>query len=227
MTQDNSKLNAARKAMEWVRDGMVIGLGTGSTANNFIQELGNQIQQKGMKISAVASSYSSSLLSRKVNINPVSFDSVAAIDLYVDGADEVDPKKNLIKGRGGAMVQEKLLAESAKIFLVVVDESKIVPELGVHASVPVEVLPVAYSSVSRRLTSLGGTPVLRMAQQKFGPLITDQGNYVLDVKFQSGADFPSLDSAINNIPGVLGHGIFINLATMVIVGKKDGVQVLE
>ncbi|MFC1585878.1 ribose-5-phosphate isomerase RpiA [Fibrobacterota bacterium] len=227
MIESNPKLEAARKAMEWVNSGQIIGLGTGSTANFFIEELGNKIKHDNLKVTVTSSSFSSTLLARKLNIPISTFESIGNIDLYVDGADEVDPEKNLIKGRGASMVQEKILAASSDVFLVIVDSSKLVNKLGAKARVPVEVLPCARIPASRSLASMGGEPELRMAVKKDGPVITDQGNFILDVKFSPDAGLPSLDTAINNIPGVLGHGIFTNLATKIIVGEKTGTRVIE
>ena len=145
----------------------------------------------------------------------------------MDGADEVDPDMNLIKGRGGAMVQEKILAECAGEFLVIVDDSKLVPKLGTSFPLPVETLPAASASVEKRLLSLNGTPSLRMAEKKDGPVITDQGNFILDVKFPGGFNLVDINNQINSIPGVLGHGLFLDLAAKIIVGKSSGVEVLE
>jgi ribose 5-phosphate isomerase A len=148
---------------------------------------------------------------------------VDRLDIALDGADEVDPQKNLIKGRGAAHTREKIVDASADLFVAVVDDSKMVRRLGEKCPVPVEVIPMGLVLAVRRLKSLGGSPVLREAVRKDGPVITDEGNFVVDVRFHPIEDPKALESEINNIPGVVDNGLFVNMTDMVIIGVcSDG-----
>ncbi|MBF0433144.1 MAG: ribose-5-phosphate isomerase RpiA [Fibrobacteria bacterium] len=226
MNSNELKQQVAEKALDWVKDKSVIGLGTGSTARYFIQGLREKIQKENLDVTTVTSSFGSAQLAQELGIPMVSFESVASIDVYVDGADEVDPDNNLIKGQGAAMVQEKILAAASKSFIVIVDDSKLVSHLCEKFPVPVEVIPMAWSKVWRTLESLGATLSIRQAVGKDGPIITDQGNLIIDSTFPATANFAKLDTEINNIPGVLGHGIFLNMATKIIVGSDSGIKLI-
>lgn len=203
---------------------MVVGLGTGSTATYFIQELGRRIKSEGLVIQGVPSSYACFTLARKAGIPLVAMDQIDRVDLYADGADEVDPHKGLLKGRGAAMLGEKILAEAADRFLVLVDEGKLVQRLGTRFPVPVETLPAAQSLVEARLKAMGAQVTLRPAGGKDGPVVTDAGNLVLDAVFPAGADWPAVDSALVALPGVVGHGLFLRYASKseVLIGAADG-----
>lgn len=211
-----------------VTSGMVVGLGTGSTATWFIKELGRRIKAEGLDIKGVPSSFACSALARKENIPLIGMDQVSRVDLYADGADEVDPSKGLLKGRGAAMLGEKLLAEACDRFLVIVDEGKLVQRLGLRFPVPVEVLPAALCLVEDRLKSLGAQVALRPAGGKDGPVVTDQGNLVLDAVFPADTDWKAMDGILDGMPGVAEHGLFLRYAAKseVLVGTADGVRTL-
>lgn len=222
-------LEAAKK----VEDGMVVGLGTGSTATHFVRELARRIREENLSVRCVPSSIACSLLARAEGISLLSVDQVTYVDLYVDGADEVSPDKGLIKGRGAAMVGEKLLAEACDAFIVIVDSGKMVQRLGQKFPIPVEIMPSAIGLVPRGITALGGNPVLRKAAGKDGPVVTDNGNLVLDVVFSpapgsASPDWRALDAALDSIPGVVGHGLFLRYAgkSTVLVGTSGGVRIL-
>lgn len=208
------------EAARMVGDGAVVGLGTGSTAVFMIAELGRRIRDENLKVVGIPTSYDAAVLARTHGIPVRTLDDVDHIDIAIDGADEVDPGKQLIKGRGAAHTREKIIDGMAAQFVVVVDETKLVDRLGTKFPVPVEVLPLALSPVMRRLRDLGGVPELRTGGgKKDGPVITDQGNMVVDVRF-NGIDNPhDLECAINNIPGVLENGLFVDLATLILVGR--------
>ena len=173
----------------------------------------------------VTTSFQGEVLAAELNIPLLSLNAVDRIDLAIDGADEVDPSFQLIKGGGACHVQEKLVAAMADRFVVVVDSTKLVDRLNLDFLLPVEVLPGAWRQIQKTLASMGGSAELRMAQRKAGPVVTDQGNLVLDVKLEGGiADPASLEKAINNVPGVLENGLFVNLTDEVLVGEiSDGV----
>lgn len=205
---------------------MIVGLGTGSTATFFVKELGRRIREESLKIQGVPSSYACSLLARAEGIPLLSMDQVSRVDLYADGADEVDPGKGLIKGRGAAMLREKLLVEAADVFLVIVDESKLVTRLGARFPVPVEVLPQAVSLVESRLRGARAQVTLRPAGGKDGPVVTDNGNLVLDAVFPADADWPVVDAWLDGLPGVAGHGLFLRWAAKseVLVATATGMR---
>jgi ribose 5-phosphate isomerase A len=219
--QNRMKQAVAEAAVEQIHDGMVLGLGSGSTAALMIQALGERLRRGALRdITGVATSFQGEVLAAELGIPLQSLNAVARIDLAIDGADEVDPSFQLIKGGGACHVQEKLVAHRADRFVVVVDASKLVERLNRTFLLPVEVLPGAWRQVQGDLASLGGTAELRMAVRKAGPVVTDQGNLVLDVKFADGiADPASLEPTINNLPGVLENGLFVNLTDQVLVGE--------
>lgn len=216
------------EAAKQVKDGMTVGLGTGSTAAHFIRELARRIREEKLSIRCVPSSFACSILAREIGVPLLSVDQVSRVDLYVDGADEVAPDKGLIKGRGAAMVGEKLLCEACDAFIVIVDGGKLVPSLGQKFPVPVEIMPGALLIAQRSILALGGKPVLRQAAGKDGPVVTDNGNLILDVNFPTGSDWRALDAALDSLPGVVGHGLFLRYApkSQVLVGSNGGVRVL-
>jgi len=224
--QNQMKQAVAEAAVEQFRDGMIVGLGSGSTAALMIQGLGQRLASGQLKdIVGVTTSFQGEVLAAELGIPLLSLNAVDRIDLAIDGADEVDPSFQLIKGGGACHVQEKLVAARADRFIVVVDSTKLVDRLNLGFLLPVEVLPGAWRQVQQQLTGMGGAAELRMAQRKAGPVVTDQGNLVLDVRFNGGiADPVALEREINNIPGVLENGLFVNLADDVLVGEvSDGV----
>ena len=219
--QDQMKQAVAAAATEQIRSGMVVGLGSGSTAALMIQALGAKLQSGELSdIVGVPTSFQGEGLAAELGIPLQSLNAVDRIDLAIDGADEVDPAFQLIKGGGACHVQEKLVAVRAKRFVVVVDSTKLVDTLNLGFLLPVEVLPGAWRQVQGQLKAMGGEAQLRMAVKKAGPVVTDQGNLVLDVKFAGGIGDPAaLEAAINNIPGVLENGLFVNLTDQVLVGE--------
>lgn len=224
--QNQMKQAVAEAAVEQFRDGMIVGLGSGSTAALMIQGLGQRLASGQLKdIVGVTTSFQGEVLAAELGIPLLSLNAVDRIDLAIDGADEVDPSFQLIKGGGACHVQEKLVAARADRFIVVVDSTKLVDRLNLGFLLPVEVLPGAWRQVQQQLTGMEGAAELRMAQRKAGPVVTDQGNLVLDVRFNGGiADPVALEREINNIPGVLENGLFVNLADDVLVGEvSDGV----
>ena len=219
--QNQMKQAVAKAAVNKIQNGMILGLGSGSTAALMIEALALKIKSGEIKdIVGVTTSFQGEVLATELGIPLKSLSSVSEIDLAIDGADEVDPKFQLIKGGGACHVQEKLVAALAKKFIVVVDSTKLVKKLNLDFKLPVEVLPTAWKQVQKTLIDLGGEGNLRMAQKKAGPVVTDQGNLILDLKFRNGIDQPELlESQINNIPGVLENGLFTNLTDEVLVGK--------
>ena len=221
--QNQMKLAVAQAAVDQIQDGMILGLGSGSTAALMIEALAHKIKSREIKdIVGVTTSFQGEVLASELGIPLKSLSSVSEIDLAIDGADEVDPKFQLIKGGGACHVQEKLVAALARKFIIVVDSTKLVKKLNLDFKLPVEVLPSAWKQVQKTLINLGGEGSLRMAQKKAGPIVTDQGNLILDCTFIDGIDEPELlESQINNIPGVLENGLFVNLTDEVLVGKVE------
>ena len=224
--QIQTKRAVAAAAVDQIKDGMVVGLGSGSTAASMIEALGLKLSSGELhEIVGVPTSFQGEVLASDLGIPLLSLPAVKHIDLAIDGADEVDPAFQLIKGGGACHVQEKLVATRAERFVVVVDSSKIVDRLNLGFKLPVEVIPSAWRQVKTRLSELGGESDLRMGQRKAGPVVTDQGNLVLDVLISGGIeDAATLELAINNIPGVLENGLFVNLTSEVLVGEiNEGV----
>jgi len=206
---------AAESAVIQVANGMVVGLGTGSTAEFVLQALAARIRE-GLRITGVPTSERTSARARELGI-PLAVD--VATDIAIDGADEVDPQLNLIKGRGGALLREKIVAQSSTRFIIVVDESKLVAQLGVGL-LPIEVVQFGWQATARRILGLGGKPQRR-------DLITDNGNYILDCAFGPIENPPSLAAELDRITGVVEHGLFIGLAAEVHVGQASGVRILK
>lgn len=218
------KQQVGKAAADRVKSGSIVGLGTGSTTAYTIQFLGERLQSGDLKdIKGVPTSFQASVLSKQYGIPLVTLDEIDHMDIAIDGADEVDPNKNLIKGGGAAHTREKLVDALADQFIVVVDSSKLVDKLGSTFLLPVEVLPMAITPVMRAIEKLGGKPTLRMGVKKAGPVITDEGNMVIDVKFDSIENPAELEKTLNNIPGVLENGLFVGVADIILVGEiKDG-----
>ncbi|BBM68637.1 ribose-5-phosphate isomerase RpiA [Rhodothermus marinus] len=220
---DRAKKAAGEKVAAMVEPGMRLGLGTGSTAAWAIRALGRRVREEGLRVVGVPTSYAAEQLARAEGIPLVTLADVEALDLAFDGADEVSPELNLIKGRGAAHTREKVVASLARRFVVLVDASKLVDRLGTRWPVPIEVLPMAAEPVLRQLRRMGAEPVLRMGKCKDGPVVTDQGFWVIDARFPDGIDDPhALAVTLSTMPGVLDHGLFLGLATDVLVGQADG-----
>jgi ribose 5-phosphate isomerase A len=216
------KRAAAEKALELVQDGMLLGLGSGSTAKYFTEGVGRLVAD-GMKVRCVPTSRATAEMAAELGI-PIVQDPVGPIDLAVDGADEVDPMLNLIKGRGGALFREKLVAEAARRFIVVVDESKLVRQLGAK-ELPVEVLPFLWRTTAERLTALGASLTVRGGEE--APYITDNGNLILNLLVEGGIkDAAALGKALKGTSGVVEHGLFVGLTDTLIVGGAEGPKVV-
>ena len=221
----DAKKIAAERAAAYVTDNMVVGLGTGSTVFHSIHKLGEMVKQ-GLQIRTVSSSVESEQIARELNIPSVDFSDITAIDLYIDGADEVDENHNLIKGGGGALLREKIIAFNSRRYIVVADESKLVSSLG-KFPLPVEVVGFGLSLTLNRIRELGAEVVVRKKGGK--DFITDNGNLTADCRFITIADPEQLNQRLHAIPGVVETGIFLKeLVSQVVVGYVDGtVQVLE
>jgi ribose 5-phosphate isomerase A len=220
--QDALKQAAAEKALELVRDGMLVGLGSGSTVRYFTEGVGRLVAD-GMKLRGVPTSRATAALAAELGI-PVVEDLVGPIDLAVDGADEVDPSLGLIKGRGGALFREKLVAAAAKRFVCVVDESKVVDRLG-KGVLPVEVLPFLWRTTAERLARL--CTGLKVRDGEEAPYVTDNGNLILDLSFETGIeDAAELAAALKGTTGVVEHGLFLDMTDSCVVAGADGPRVL-
>ncbi|MHA1239103.1 MAG: ribose-5-phosphate isomerase RpiA [Candidatus Odinarchaeia archaeon] len=220
-----AKKNAAFKALKEIKDGQVIGIGSGSTVSYLIKFLGEKIKSRELDILAVPSSYQSFYELVNAGVKVTSLDEHPQLDITIDGADEVDGNFNMIKGGGAALTREKIIASVAKKVVIIVDYTKITEKLG-SKPVPVEVIPFAFKPVYLTLQKMGGKPVLRMGKHKMGPVITDNGNLIIDVKFSEITDPENFEWKINNIPGVVENGIFYNLVDALYVGYEDKVEIL-
>ncbi|NPA47818.1 MAG: ribose-5-phosphate isomerase RpiA [Thermococci archaeon] len=221
------KKAVAREALKFVEDDMVVGLGTGSTTSYFIEYLGKLIAEEELEIYGIPTSYQSRILAVENGIPLASLDEFDGVDLAVDGADEVDPELNLIKGRGAALTMEKCIEYRAGTFVVLVDESKLVGRLGKRMPVPVEVIPAVWRVVAEELEVFNARAELRMAEKKDGPVVTDNGNFIIDAMFPRIDDPLDLEVELNTIPGVIENGIFADMADVVLVGTGEGVRRLE
>ncbi len=225
------KKKAAINAVEEnIKENMIVGIGSGSTVVYAVQKLGELNKEKSLNLKCIPSSFQAYQLIVENGLDLVSLEQFPEIDIDFDGADEVDNELNLIKGGGGCLVQEKILASNSKKLIIIVDFRKNSGKLGRNwkKGVPIEVVPMAYFPIMTKFKNLGGTPILRMAQSKSGPLITDNGNFIIDVDFGE-IDKPlELNRKIKNIPGVVDTGFFIEMASKVYVGTRNGdVIILE
>ena len=220
--QDELKKKAALRAVDFIDSGMVIGLGTGSTAKFAIERIGEKIHSGDLQdIVGIPSSERTEILARKLNIPLTDLEAHPAIDLTIDGADEVDPDLNVIKGGGGALLREKIIAQASRRNIIIVDESKLSPQLGTKWAVPIEVVPFAQKTEQIFLESIGGSVTLRVDESN-APYRTNQNNCILDTNFGPISDPGGLVSRLNERAGIIEHGLFLGLATDVIVaGAKD------
>ncbi len=214
----NAKQSAACKAVEYIKAGMIVGLGTGSTAYWAIQYLAEKVKQ-GLKITAVATSAETEKIALQCGITVVALDAVDCIDIDIDGADEVDDNMNLVKGGGGALLREKIVAAASREFIVIAGNNKRVKVLG-KFPLPVELVPFGWQHTAGQLAALGCSTSLR---EKSGKIFTtDSGNYIIDCYFGAIPEPAVLEQQINNIPGVVDNGLFVKMATRVILGCDDG-----
>lgn len=220
----NDKQRVAQHAVQQVQNGMIIGLGTGSTANFFIEELARRHQQEGLKFKTVASSVVSTIKAQQLGLPMIAIEHIDGLDLYVDGADEVAPDLTLLKGRGYDLVREKLLAKAADSFLVLIDNSKRVKRIGENFPIPIEVTPFAWKLVQRSVAAIGGHGTLRPTPNQDGLLVTSHGSLVLDVVFEANIDGKTLNERLNAIPGIVEHGIFCGLTRAVFCGHDGQVE---
>jgi ribose 5-phosphate isomerase A len=231
MSADVAKINAAAAAVDIVRDGMTLGLGTGSTAAHFVRLLGRRVAS-GLSIRGVPTSEATLRLAQECRVPLIEVDRVGAIDLAVDGADEVDPEFRLIKGGGAALLREKIVAAAARHFVVIADESKMVGRLGAFP-LPVEVTPFGYTLTAAKVylalrdTGCAGTDVALRERAPGTPVVTDGGNFVLDCRCNAIPDAETLAARLKAIVGVVEHGLFLGMARTVIVGRGRGAEVLE
>jgi len=220
----NDKERVAKHAAKLVKDGMLVGLGTGSTADYFIEELVRRRNEEGLQVTTAASSVVSMLKAQQAGLPLVAMEHLTRLDLYVDGADEVAPDNTLLKGQGADLVREKILARASDQFIVLVDQSKMVDSIGERFPIPVEVMPFAWQMVRQRLMELGGRGALRKNSNGNGLAVTSYGSLVLDMFFDSELDSTQVDSILNAMPGVVEHGIFSQLASVVFLAVEGQVK---
>ncbi len=222
--QDRLKKEAGVSAVDFVESGMILGLGTGSTTKFALEEIGKRLKEGRLKdIIGICSSIQTENSAKDLGIPITSFDDKQELDLTIDGADEVDPELNLIKGGGGALLREKVLAQSSKRNIMIVDESKLSPMLGTHFAVPIEVIPFAWRPVSVFIKSLGADPVLRL-KENGDPYTTDQDNYILDSNFGPIPNLDELAGKLGQKAGIAEFGLFLGTATEVIIATSNGIR---
>jgi ribose 5-phosphate isomerase A len=225
MPTHDGKRNAGEYAARFVENGMTLGLGTGSTTEHFLRRLGERIHAEGLSVRGVCTSRATEASAKKAGIPIRSLDEVESIDLTVDGADEIDAGFRMIKGGGGALLREKVVASLTKFEVIVVGPGKVVSKLGIGFPLPIEVVPFAVEAVRRELAKIG--EVTRRARDG-APFVTDNGNAILDVRFRGGIEDPvGLEAALDRIPGVVETGLFIGLAHRLVVGTDDGNVTVE
>lgn len=220
----NDKQCVAEQAALQIEDGMIVGLGTGSTANYFIEAIAKRRLNEGLNFQVVASSVVSAIKARELGLPLLAVEHIEHIDLYVDGADEVTQDMTLLKGRGADLVREKLLAKASDRFLVLIDASKRVEHIGQIYPIPVEVMPFAWQIVQRSLSEIGGQSKLRANPSQDGLVVTGYGSLVLDTMFDAAIEPRELNDALNAIPGIVEHGIFYGLASAVFCAHEGHVQ---
>ncbi len=223
----NDKELVAFEAAKLVKNDMVIGLGTGSTANYFIEHLAKRQADEGLHISTVASSTISAIKAKDCGLPLLAISQISQLDLYVDGADEISPKLTLLKGRGQDLVMEKLLATAAKQFVVVADKSKLVNRIGEKFIIPIEVMPSAWQMVKHQLEKHGAEGDIRLNMSKDNVAISAQGNYILDMKFPTSLDEKVLNDLLNATPGIVEHGVFYGLTQQVLIADNGQIEVMS
>ena len=225
---EKAKKNAALEAVKHVKDGFIVGLGSGSTAAYAIEEIGDRIKREGLRVLGVPTSYQSVMLAVRCGIPLTTLEEHPKLDLAIDGADQIDEKLNLIKGMGGALTREKIVASASEKLVIVADESKKVKVLGENNHpVPIEALPFAATLVMRKLEEIGGKPRLRERMEKVGPVVTDNGNLLIDVDFGLIKKPTDVENKLKKISGIVETGLFIEMADTVYVGKRYTVEKME
>jgi len=225
--REEAKRKAAIAAVKHVKDGDVVGLGTGSTVLYAILEIGRMVREGELDIVGIPTSEKTKSIAIDAGIPLTTLDEHPEPDIAIDGADQVDRELNMIKGLGAALTREKILESAAKLLVIVVDETKLTNKLGLEQVVPVEVLPFAVTPVSKALRKMGGNPILRASNSEGKPIKTDNSNFIIDVDFGPIEHPTVLEKEINMIPGVIECGLFLGMADVVYVGCKDGVKKLE
>ncbi|HEY8118261.1 MAG TPA: ribose-5-phosphate isomerase RpiA [Methylophilaceae bacterium] len=220
----NDKQLVALQAAKHVQDGMLVGLGTGSTANYFIEELARRKNEEGLRVTGASSSVVSAIKAQELGLPLVALEHISKLDLYVDGADEVTPDYTLLKGRGYDLVKEKLLAKASDKFIVVIDQTKLVSRIGEKFAIPIEVIPFAWRLAKQSLEKLGGQGQLRQTANKDGLVMTSHGSLVLDMSFDPSLDGKALNEVLNNTPGVVEHGIFYGLTSAIFLAQDGKVE---
>jgi len=224
---ENAKKRAALEAVKHVKDRYVIGLGSGTTAAYAILEIGKIIRQKKWHILGVPTSHQAFLLAVDCGIPVTTLNEHPRLDLTIDGVDQLDKDLNMIKGMGGALTREKIVALASKQNVIVADKTKLVKKLGTDHPVPVEVLPFAVATVTSKIREIGGKPILRVREGKVGPVVTDNGNFILDVNFESIKSLDRLDAQVRLIPGVIETGFFLKIAHIAYIGDSSSVQKIQ
>jgi ribose 5-phosphate isomerase A len=219
----NEKEQVAKEAINYIKDGMIIGLGTGSTANLFIDFLSAKVKQESLNIKVVASSTVSQIRSINSGLSYISLDQIESIDLYIDGADEVTKELEVLKGRGYDLVREKLLAKTSKQFIVIGDKSKMVAKIGEKFPIPIEITPIAWKIAKKLITEISQKCDLRPNAAGDAYAITSYGNYVLDCEFKYD-DLSKLASEISQIPGVIEHGIFLDMTHLALIADQGNIM---
>jgi ribose 5-phosphate isomerase A len=224
----NAKLNAAKSAIKLIPKSGAIGLGSGSTVAIFAKELGRQISDGEVEVSVVPSSYQAYQLAVEYKIPLTNLDISPSLLLTVDGADEVDKNLNLTKGGGGALFQEKIVAYASERLIIIADESKLVEKLASKFLIPIEVLPFSLGVVLKKIEEMRITPTVRQAERKMGPVVTDNGNFIIDLKFPQPIDDPKTTSIdLKMIPGVVETGLFVGMTDEVHIGTDDGSYIIK
>lgn len=228
MSIEQAKHNVGKAAAQHIKNGFIVGLGSGSTAAYAIKELGERVKQENLHILGIPSSYQAFQLAIQNKIQITTLEEHPIIDVNIDGADQIDPKLDLIKGMGAALAREKIVAAASKQTIIVADYKKYVKNLGENDQpVPIEVLPFAIGLVKRRLEELNGKPVFRVAKGKLGPLISDNGNIIIDVNFGVINDAAKLAQEMKNIPGIVETGLFIGMTDIVYLGTETQVKKID
>lgn len=225
---EQAKKKAALEAVKHVKDGFVVGLGSGSTAAYAIEEIGNRIKREKIHVLGVPTSYQAFMLAVKCGVPITTLEEHPTLDLTIDGADQIDQELNLIKGRGGALAREKIVASASKKLIIVADESKMVKILGENNHpVPIEALPFAAPILMQKIKEKGGKPTLRESMGKVGPLITDNGNVIIDVDFGLIRSPAKLENELKRFPGIVETGIFVKMTDIAYIGKPTAVEKIE
>ncbi|MHA1409144.1 MAG: ribose-5-phosphate isomerase RpiA [Candidatus Odinarchaeia archaeon] len=220
------KAIAGEKAAELIKNNQIVGVGSGTTVSYFIKSLGKRIKEEGLVVKTVPSSYQVYLELVDAGVPTTTLDEYPLLDITVDGADEVDENLNLIKGGGAALTREKIIGTYTKKLVIIVDSSKYVKKLG-KFPLPIEVLPMALKPVTSKLKEMGGKPQCRIGAKKMGPVVTDNGNFIIDCEFNVIEEPGDLEKKLNMLPGVIENGLFVNLTDMVIIGSGEKTVIKE